>query len=217
MANDYAGNSKKAKEKTPETPEDKKIERVVVGEVIIQKKSVRHRLKSIFLEADLRTVIRYVATTTLIPAAKAMLLDSINGGSRTWIYGEAATRRQNINPGPRTQYSNPQSLGVPYVPSGSGGILGRVAPPVSPEPRQQTRFAEDIVILASKDEAEMVLERMQDALDTYQVVTLSDFKALIGSQHTHVDYKWGWTSLAGAHIRTVREGWLIDLPPVEVI
>lgn len=216
---DYAGNSKKAKaQASPETPADKKIERVVVGEVIIQKKSVGHRLKAIFMEADLKTVARSVTTEILIPAAKAMIVDGGKFGLDRWVYGEAAIRRrQAMNPGPRTQYHNPQTiaLGQPYSPSGS--ILGRLAPQVSPEPRQQTRFAEDIVILQSKDEAEMVLERMTDALDQYQVVTLADFKALIGSPQTPVDYKWGWTFLGGAQIRTVREGWLLDLPPVEPI
>lgn len=219
---EYQGNSKKSKEKDPDVPIDKGLDRVVVGEVIIKKRSVGRRFKDIFVEADMRTVIRYVTTDILIPAAKNVAVDSVKGGIDRLIYGDAAVRRRSIiGSGPRTQYHNPMA-GRPYSPSDS--ILGRIAPPVSPEPRQQTRryadnmrYPDDIIVLPSRDEAELVLERLEDALDKYQMVSLADFKRLIGHPQTHVDYKWGWTFLGGSTISQVRDGWILELPPAEPI
>ena len=73
------------------------------------------------------------------------------------------------------------------------------------------------MILASREEAELVLERLLDIISKYEVASLADLYDLTGLPSSHVDNKWGWTYLNNTEIRQVRDGYLLDLPPLEEI
>ncbi len=206
---DYQGNSKKIKES--ETVPVKKIERVVATEVIVPKRSIGRKFKDLFIEADFKTVVKYVGSDVLLPAARNMIVDASSKGVERLLYGESAIRRRNYGaPGPRVTYNNPISRGYRESPfQGS-----RHAPSVSPEPRS-SRHGRDNFILSSREEAELVLERMNDIIDTYEVASVADLNDLVGLPTTHVDNKWGWVYLGDVQIRQIREGYLIDFPPAE--
>lgn len=207
---DYQSNSKNRRETDARPP--KVVERVVASEVIVQKKGVFRKFRDLFIEADLRTVVRYVASDVLLPAAKNMLLDAVNRGTERTLYGEAAVRRRNFGAGPRITYNNPVSRSY-------GGSPLRNAPPVSVEPRLggSGRYNRNEFILTSREEGELVLERMNDIIDTYEVVSVADLNDLVGLPTSHVDNKWGWTNLSATQIRQVREGYLVDFQPAEPI
>lgn len=205
---DYQGNSKKSKESQNIPP--KNVEKVIATEVIIQKKGIGRKFRDLFIEADFKTVIRYVASDVLLPAARNMILDAATKGVERLLYGESAIRRRNFGMGSRITYNAPVNRGY-------GGSPLRYAPPVLPEPRV-SRHTRDNLILSSREEGEIVLERMNDIIDSYDVVTIQDLNDLVGVEgSTHVDNKWGWTNIDHVQIRQVREGYLIDFPPPEPI
>lgn len=203
---DYAGNSKKEKEQA-EVP-DKKIEKIITGEVIIQKKSMARKFKDLIIEADIRSVLRYIGSDVLIPAAKNMISDAAAKGVDRMMYGEAASRRRGIGygGGSRISYNNPVNRGFSGAPS-------RFAPAVRNEPRgRQTR--EDF-ILSSREEADSVLSLMNEIIDQYQAVSVADLNEMVGLPTAHTDQKWGWDDLRGVRVEQVREGYLIDFPPTQ--
>ncbi len=65
---DYQGNSKKQKETAVVPP--KNVERVIVSEVIVQKRGLGRKFKDLFIAADFKSVVHYVAYDVCIPAAK---------------------------------------------------------------------------------------------------------------------------------------------------
>lgn len=208
MTTDYQGNSRKSKEVQP-IPPDKKIERVVVSEVIIKKKGPLRKFRDLFIEADLRTVAHHITTMVLIPAAKDMLFDSLSKGGERLFYGEAASRRRSVGMGPRVTYNNPINRGFdPRDP--------RLAPPQRPG-AGTSRHGRDDFIISTKEEADLVLERMNDVVDQYEIISLADLNDMLGQATSHTDYKWGWSNLRGASVRQIREGYLLDLPPLEPI
>jgi len=73
------------------------------------------------------------------------------------------------------------------------------------------------IILASKAEAEMVLDGLSTIISQYDVASVADLHDLVGLPTTFVDNNWGWTRIGGSNIRQIREGFLLDLPPVESI
>lgn len=207
---DYQGNSQKAKQEPEKEPPAKNVEKVVVGEVVVQKKSIGRKFKDIFIEADIRSVTHYVASEVLLPALRNMIVDSTSKGVERMMYGEAVRPRSRYGGGSRTTYNSPVSR--PYRDS----PLRRPGPDPRDLPRSRSRGHEDF-ILSSRDEADLVLERMNDIIDTYEVASLADLKDLVGFATTHVDNKWGWIYLGDVQIRQVREGYLLDLPPAEPI
>jgi hypothetical protein len=209
---DYQSNTRKDKEKAKnkEGRPEKKLEKVVTGDVVVHKKSIGRRVKDIFVEADFRSVGVYIVMDVLIPAAKNMMVDAGTKGIERIFYGESAIRRRNFGPGPRFTYQSPISR------SYREPERIRYGPVAQALPRAVSRSRDDF-ILASREEADLVLERMNDVIDTYEVVTVADYNELVGFPTTPVDNKWGWIYLGDVQIRQIREGYLIDLPSPEPI
>ena len=88
-------------------------------------------------------------------------------------------------------------------------------PPYSP-PVRPSRASQDIV-LNTREEAELVLQTMQDIIEKYEFASVSDFHTIVGLPSTYVDNNWGWSGLQYVDIRQTREGWLLDMPSVEPI
>lgn len=202
---DYQANSDKSKEQRPE----KKIEKVTVNEVLVPKKPLGRKFKDLFIEADFKSVALYVFMDVLIPAAKDTIVDSARKGVERLVYGESAIRRRNLGPGQRVTYQSPINRGYSGV--------ARNAPELNRGPRAAQRNTREEFILASKEEAELVIERMNDLIDTYEVASVADLSELVGLPTSHIDNKWGWTSIGNAQVQQIREGYIIDLPPAEPI
>jgi hypothetical protein len=205
---DYTSNSKKAKQAKEEKPE-KQVEKVVVGEVIVQKKGIGKKFKSIISEADPKGAATYVASSVLIPAMLRMFVDSVSKAAERMAFGDSPQHRRGL--GSHVSYSsmsNPlhRPPGRPVGPPGRRPIDTRVA-----------RRSQDDFVISSQEEADMVLERMHDIIDKYEVASVADLKELLGFTTDYTDNKWGWIYLGDAQIRQVREGYLLVLPEPELI
>lgn len=206
---DYQGNANKDKE--PKKVPEKKVERVVVNEVLVQKKGVGKKLKETFIAADLKSVTGYLVTDVLVPAAKNMIVDTVIEGIKRTVWGESAMRRMGVNRGSYTSYQSPVSRGY-------GGSPLRSSPPVAIGPtRQGVRHPREEFILTTKEEAEMVVQEMTNIIEQYDVASVGDLNTLVGYPSSPTDQKWGWTALGNVQISQVREGFLIELPPLEAI
>lgn len=208
---DYQSNAKKNKEPR----ENKRVERVITTEVVLQKKSLGRKFRDLFIEADFKSVMRYVIYEVLLPAARNTIVDASSKGIERMMYGESAIRRRNYGVGPRVTYNSPIRRG--YIEPGSGVTYHR-PPPIGPSRiAGPARNVRDDLIFGSREEAALVLEKMNDVIDQYECVSVADLNDLVGLETSHVDYKWGWGYLPNIQIRQIREGFLLDLPPAEPI
>ena len=55
---------------------------------------------------------------------------------------------------------------------------------------------------------------MSAVIERYDVVSRADLNDMAGIPATYVDNAWGWTSIRFAGIKQVREGYLLELPPM---
>lgn len=209
---DYQSNSRKSKEEQQKKEKPKEIEKVIEGEAIVRKRPLGTRLKETFLGGDAQSVARYIAAEVLLPAFRNLLVDATTKGVERMVYGESSTPRRPQNYGPRITYNNPVNRGYMGDPRYRSANLPD-QPTYSPPPRSDG--AE--ILLPDRAAAELVLERLQDIIDQYDVASLADLKQLVGLPTVHTDNKWGWVMLRGADIRQIREGYLLDLPPAEQI
>jgi hypothetical protein len=209
---DYQGNSHNKTEKKI-IKEEKKVEKVISGEVVTRKKPLGRRFKEIFFGGDFKVAARHVAADVLLPSLRNLIMDASTEGIKRVIYGESGvSRRRGVEYRPLVQYDNPiKRLGRDprersYLPD---------QPPLSAKTRSRREINE--IILVSRQEAELVLERLTDIIDMYEVASVADLHDLLGIQATHVDNKWGWTFLNNVEIRQIRDGYLLDLPYPEAI
>lgn len=207
----YQGNSNK--DKKPKSGEPaKKIEKVVTGEVVQKQKGVGRKFKEVFFGGDAKTAALYVTADVLLPALRNLIVDSVTKGAERLVFGESMySRRRPEMRGSRVEYNNMARREVIPVRGYERGPLRAQPPRASRERREFEDY-----IVETKAEADIVVERLMDILDSYDMVSLADLHELLGLPHDqHTDNKWGWTYLKNVEIRAVREGYLIALPSIQ--
>lgn len=198
---DYKPNSHRFREeRTSETiDEKKKVEKVVTGMVKTKKKSDIHKIASIFISDDIKDVKSYILMDVVVPTVKKTIISVIdmilNGGSaRGGSYSNASKVSY------RNYYDRRDDDRRP-----------------SDGSRTRTGYSYDDIILETRGEAEDVLSRMDELIDTYGVVSVADLYDLIGKTCNYTDNKYGWTNLRNAEPIRVRDGYMLKLPKVAPI
>lgn len=200
---EFPPNSKKAA-----TTEEKHIERVTSVDAKLRKKPLGKKFTETFFGADLKTVVHYVVSEVLVPAAKDMAVEAGSQGLERFIFGDTSPRRRSTRNAPQGHIAYNRMSSGPTRPAERPGV-GR--------PRS-SRVEFDEIIVASRSEGQEVLSQMYDILSRYESVTVSDLYELVGLRPSHTDLKWGWTDLHGASVDRLRDGsFLLDLPTPEAL
>jgi len=194
----------------PDPKLEKKIERIVTTEVVIRKPKLGKKVRTLFFGGEVKSAGRYIFGDILIPAMKNMLLDAIARGSERVIYGETRRPRYQQEYGrPTIRYNSP-------VQRPNESYMLPQQPPRYPDSSKRNVHGD--MILSSREEAEAMVQGLMECVDKYGAVSVLDLNEMIGHASAHTDNKWGWTtSIKSTQIKQVREGWLVELPPVEEI
>lgn len=216
---DFPGNSRlpKGPESEPQKLEERQVERIVNTQVIQRKRGFLYKVKKVFFGGDFKTAAQYVGGDVILPMLRDMLFAVVTSSAERSIYPDRYGSRpppmgsrvrydrgpiRAYPPDPRDQWQNPRGR----VPDQSSRRSYRI----------NTRDSDEIII-GSRAEAEAVVEDMFRDLEKYQVVTWGSLKERLGLETSYIDQKWGWTYLHNVHISQVRDGYLLDLPPMEEV
>ena len=211
---DFPSNARRPEGHIPETP-DKKVEKVITGEVTRAKPSLGKKFATTFMGGDARTAWSSVVFDVLVPALKDMATDAFTQGIERMIYGDGAPRGRGrstsrYGTGTYTSYNRMST------PSRQGPTPRSDDPRTLPR-RSRSMHNFDDIILETRAEAEEVLDRLFDLVDKYKVATVNDLYELVGITGAFTDEKWGWMDLRGTKIVRHRDGYLVDLPRPEAI
>lgn len=194
---EYKPNSHRYKDSSKEPAADKKVEKIVKGKVKTKKKNEMHKLKDIFISEDVSNVKSYIFMDVLVPSVKKAVSDIVRDGIDMILYGDTH-RRSSSGPSSYVRYSNNYS---------SDRRDDR-----SHNSRPKSVYNTDDIILESRGEAEEVLTRMGELIDTYGIVSVADLCDLVGISCNYTDNKYGWTNIRNAEPIHVRDGWMLKLP-----
>ena len=195
---DYKPNSNRyKKEQSNALAERKKIEKVVTGKVKTKKKSEIRKLKDTFISEDVSNVKSYIVMDVLIPAAKKAISDIVRDGIDMILYGDTRSGRS--------------SSGASYVSYRSYSDRDR-RDTRRESSRTRVGYDYDDIILESRAEAEEVLRRMDELIETYGIVSVADLYDLVGKSCNYTDNKYGWTNIRNAEPVRVRDGYLLKMP-----
>lgn len=211
MTTEFPSNSKTSKniEGTVRKPaEKKKVEQVVMSEVVRRKKPLNRRMSELFMGGDAKSVWNYVLFDVLVPAAKDTLADATSQGIERLIFGE--TRSTSRRTGRRFG-------DTPHINYNRYSSSRRAERRVDLSSRGRAAHDFDEIILATRVEAEEVVDRLFDLISKYEAATVADLYELVGISGNYTDDKWGWYELQGAGVTRVRNGYLLDLPRPEPI
>lgn len=196
MDMDYKPNSHKYKEEMKE----KKVEKVVKGKVRRKKKSSMTKFADVFVAEDASNVVDYIWMDVLIPTIKNTISDIITNGVDMMLWGavKGNKRRSSNTYVSYRDYSSRDRRDDRTV-------------------TRRSRYSFDDIVIPSRQEADEVLEKMDEIIDRYDIVSVSDYYDLVGETGNYTDNKYGWSSLRTAEVVRVRDGYIIKLPKPKVI
>ena len=198
----YKPNSNKYKEEQAANvkKDEKRVEKVVTGKVITKKEGFFTKMFKGFISEDAKDVKSYVFGDVLIPAIKKAISDIVTDGIDIILYGESRGKRGRST-ADRVSYRNYYDRSDSYRRPASS----------------YNDYSYDNIILETRGEAEEVLARMDELMDTYGLVRVADLKDLVGITGTYTDNKYGWTNIRSAEVIRVRDGFTIKMPRAIVI
>ena len=190
---DYKPNSHKYKAEQKEKEREKRAEKVVTGNVKTKKKSGGRKIADSFISDDAGNIGNYILNDVLIPSVKKAVVDIVTDGIAMLLGTDKKKGR-----------------------SGSSTYVSYRSYSDDRDDRyrsSRTRsYSFDDIIFESRGEAEEVLDRMDELIDTYHAVSVADMYDLAGLSCDYTDNKYGWTSLRSADIVRVSGGYMIKLP-----
>jgi len=209
---DFPSNSQNPKGK-PEAPDEKpRVEKVVKGPVIQKKKPIGERIRGIFARGEFKQAISFVTVDVMIPAIRDLVVDATSKGIERLVYGDTRPRRARGHGAATTtlvSYNDPVNR---YSASQHPAMLPK-QPPRGGLPSRSR--AQGDILLVDKDDAQATLDMLCTLVEQYEVASVADLNDMLGLPATYVDNSWGWTNLAGSRIVQTREGYLLQLPPIE--
>lgn len=195
---DYKPNSRRSKEENKNDIPAKKVEKVVTGTVRTKKKSGFSKLRDTFVSDDVQNVKSYVLTDILVPSAKKLVSEIVD----TILFGESRGGRRRSS----SEY-------ISYNKYSDKRDDRRYS-----ESRSRVTLDFDDIVFDNMREAEEVLERMDELLANYGVVSVADFYDLAGITGDYTYNKYGWTNLRSAVPVRLRDGgYIIKLPRATLI
>lgn len=196
---------KEGTQSTETKTNEKKVEQVTSSAAKIKKESWVQKRAKAFVSDDAKNVGDYIVDDILIPALKKVISDMVNETVNTTLYGRGGggTRRSNAD---RVSYRDYYNGGRNNRSDDRGREAGRST--------SRSRVAYEEVVVASREEADAVLQRLDELIDMYGVVSIADLYDLVGVQGRYTDNKYGWTNVRNAEAVRVRDGYEIRMPKV---
>lgn len=195
---EYKSNSNKSKREIRELPE-KKVEKAITGTAKVRKKSEVRKFADVFISEDVDSVKSYILLDVIVPAAKKLISDVVTNGIDAILYGESGKTKA----------------------SGASKISYHKIYEKDDKPRQysnihrtRTGYQYEDIIVETRGEAESVLERMDELVSMYGMVSVADMYDLMGVTAQYTDNNYGWTNIRAAEIRRIRDGYVIKMPKV---
>lgn len=194
---EYKSNSHKSRERQKENEKKKEITKAISGTAKTKKKGELQKFTDIFVSEDASNVKSYILLDVLVPAAKKAISDIVTNGIDMILYGE--TRHSKSSGASKVSYRS-------YYDKANDRSRDRSV-------NRRNAYDYDDVILDTYGEADEVLDRMCELIETYGDVSVADLYELVGiTDNNYMNHKYGWTDLRSAKPVRVRDGYILKLP-----
>lgn len=185
-----------AKENTPRDLPQKKVEKVVSGNVTVKKKSALSKMRDMFIAEDADKVGNYILMDVLVPSIKRAIVDIIKS-SADMIFGTTGSKSVSS-----TKYSYG---GIPYVNYSS--------PNRKPEiPAARSQYEIGDINFDNRADAEEVLSKMDELISVYGQASVADLCEMVDVPYEYVANKYGWKNLHDAVPIRTAHGYSLRLP-----
>ena len=187
-----------------EKNQPEKLEPVVTGEPLIKKKSGFQETLDLIIEPQEKGAVRnFFLKDIIAPEIKSIIWNFVTGVLNMYLFNSKS-------PGNKSGSRN-SSIMIDYGKQYRGENPVRRAKPTL---TGTDVFEFERITFPTQKEALDVLDQMYDILSTYQLIRVSKYLELAGSDtNNYLANKFGWTSLNGAEVVRQSNGdYYIRLP-----
>ena len=213
--NSYAQRDMEAKAKkdfsttitTESDQHSKRVKQITVGKT--RKQGLVGRFARYILEDTIESARDRAFSDIIRPGLKSLIFDTGIELLAVLIYGNT-----------ESGFRGPQSRSRAYYPdrtSYTSYYKGTTSKSDSRASYRDIPQDPDDVIVPSHQAANAVLRELDDNIFRYGQVSIADLYDCVGMTSDWTDNRYGWTSLRGATIRPVREGFMIVMPPTQIL
>lgn len=202
MDTNYKPNSHRSKEEARNNASEKpKLEKVIKGNARTKKQSPTSKLASVFISEDASNVKSYIFGDVVVPAIKKLVTDIVKDGIDMLLNG-GPKRDGGRSSGYRAdRFAYDKCSRDDYRSSAYS--------------RTRSGYVYDNVTVESRGDAEAVLDRLDEWIREYGLVSVADLYDVAGIRDIrHTDHKYGWTDIRSAEIIRVGSEYLIKMPRV---
>ena len=172
---------------------EQKNETIITGKVVTRKKSIIEKTIDMFLPEGKTSLKDMIIEDIIVPTTKNIIADIVN----SVLFGEAGRSRNSSSSRSRVSYSS-------YYNKDDSRRDTR--------PTRSFSDSYDDIILETRGEAELVIDRMREYIDSYGIVTVAELYEFIGVTKDYTTRNYGWTNLDSARVNRIRDGYLLVLP-----
>lgn len=217
----------KAAEVEEQVEQEIKLAKVVNKSPKKVKKGLIERTVVALIGPDgLPAVGRYVTKEIVGPAVKNIIFDSFTNGLRMLVFKDDPGQQYRgtyygggyANQGRgATNYANRYRQGSSASPR-KEDVRDWAVDPDQAQPLTNGTILQDWV-LERQDDAVRVHEALREIAYKYNKVKVANYYELIGVNTVYTDnnFGWGWDDIDRVRIRAVRGGYILELPPVQVM
>lgn len=184
------------------SPPKKEIKQVVSGAKQVKRPATRRFFDFLFAESP-KELSRKVGREVVVPRLKASFQEAAGSFLNGLLWGNGSPPMNNIVQGTVLQRN-----GISYSAMSNPNVLSQA--------RQANVTASSgnytDIILPTQQFAETLLANMFELLNRYRVVAVADLYESAGITPAPSDNAYGWSSLEGARIRPVGNGFVLELP-----
>jgi hypothetical protein len=194
---EYPDNSHNGRERQQNSGSpERKLEKVVSGETKTRKKSEVKKFANIFAPENADSVKSYIVMDVVIPGIKNAIADVVS----IMLFGEAGRIGGRKDKGSRISYQK-------YYDDRRDDRrdYGR--------PKAAAGFEYDDILFETRGDADLVLDGLESAIETYGVASVADLYDLSNiTCRSYTANKYGWTDIHTAKVVRVRDGYILQLP-----
>ena len=193
MNTNYTSNSIKSRE---QKEEKKEITKVVKGKTKTKKKSGLSKITGNIISEESGSIKEYAIYEVIIPVVKDTISQLVKGSIDMLFYGEVRSSSSRSS-----RSTNATKVSYRDFYEDRRNDRGR------DERRTNNRMSYDDIMFDNQQDANEVLNRMDEIVEQYGVVTVADLFDLAGvTGNGYTDQNYGWTSTSSASVERNREG-----------
>ncbi len=194
----------KSIEKSEKTNERPVVKTRQVAQGKVRKQGMLQKFGRYILEDTIETAKEHTVKEILLPGIRNLIFDTFNEMVGRMLFGDDSPRPVNTY---RTGNGSRRAGQTSYTKFYDDQRRGRTGS------YRDMPYDPDDIIVPTRTQANAALDELDYVIHKYGQASIANYYDIIGVSGQWTDNRYGWTSIRGASIKPVRDGFMIILPP----